>query len=83
MDLLAVASQIKGSCLLIDNAAQLSFPTITSLFTLMDEFKGDFMVVLADEGNTLDEMFRVAPALARRFEYVIDISQYSEEESLK
>ena len=83
MDLLAVASQIKGSCLLIDNAAQLSFPTITSLFTLMDEYKGDFMVVLADEGNTLDEMFRVAPALARRFEYVIDISQYSEEESLK
>lgn len=76
MNLLQVCHQIKGNCLLIDQAAQLSFPTITKLFAVMDAFRGDFVVVLADEGNTLDELFRVAPALARRFEYVIDISQY-------
>ena len=82
MDLLRVCNQIKGSCLLIDGAAQLLFPTITKIFAVMDAFHGDFMVVLADEGNTLDELFRVAPALARRFEYVIDISQYNEEDYL-
>lgn len=80
MDLLKVCHQIKGSCLLIDGAAKLLFPTITKIFAVMDAFRGDFVVVLADEGNTLDEMFRVAPALARRFEYVIDISQYGEED---
>lgn len=80
MNLLQVCGQIKGSCLLIDEAAQLSFPTITKIFAVMDAFHGDFVVVLADEGNTLDELFRVAPALARRFEYVIDISQYDEED---
>lgn len=82
MDLLRVCNQIKGSCLLIDGAAQLLFPTITKIFAVMDAFHGDFVVVLADEGNTLDELFRVAPALARRFEYVIDISQYDEEDYL-
>lgn len=80
MDLLRVCSQIKGSCLLIDEAAGLSFPTITKIFAVMDAFRGDFTVVLADDGDTLDELFRVAPALARRFEYVIDVSQYSEED---
>lgn len=80
MDLLRVCNQIKGSCLLIDEAAELSFPTITKIFAVMDAFRGDFIVVLADDGNTLDELFRVAPALARRFEYVIDISQYREED---
>lgn len=80
MNLLQVCNQIKGNCLLIDEAAKLSFPTITKIFAVMDAFRGDFVVVLADEGNTLDELFRVAPALARRFEYVIDISQYDMEE---
>ncbi len=78
MDLLKVCHQLKGGCLLIDGAAQLTFPTITKVFAVMDAYQGDFMVVLADEGSTLDELFRVAPALARRFEYVIDISQYDE-----
>lgn len=82
MNLLQVCGQIKGSCLLIDEAAKLSFPTITKIFAVMDAFHGDFVVVLADEGNTLDELFRVAPALARRFEYVIDISQYGEKDYL-
>lgn len=80
MDLLRVCNQIKGNCLLIDNASELAFSTITKIFAVMDAFRGDFIVVLADDGNTLDELFRVAPALARRFEYVIDIGQYSEED---
>ena len=80
MDLLRVCNQIKGNCLLIDNASELAFTTITKIFAVMDAFRGDFIVVLADDGNTLDELFRVAPALARRFEYVIDIAQYSEED---
>lgn len=80
LDLLRVCHQIKGSCLLIDGAADLLFPTITKLFAVMDAFHGDFMVVLADDGNTLDELFKVAPALARRFEYILDISKYNEED---
>lgn len=80
MDLLKVCGQIRGNCLLIDDAASLTFPTITKIFAVMDAFHGDFTVVLADEGNTLDELFKVAPALARRFEYVIDITQYGEED---
>lgn len=72
--------QLKGSCLLVNGAADLYFPTITKIFGLMDEFYGDFIVILADEGDTLDQMFRFAPALAKKFKYVIDINRYTEEE---
>ena len=65
MDFDACRDQLKGSCLLVDGAADLYFPTITKIFELMDEFYGDFIVILADEGNTLDQMFRFAPALAK------------------
>lgn len=72
--------QLKGSCLLVNGAADLYFPTITKIFGLMDEFYGDFIVILADEGDTLDQMFRFAPALAKKFKYVIDINRYTQEE---
>ena len=47
---------------------------------LQVEFYGDFIVILADEGNTLDQMFRFAPALAKKFKYVIDINRYTAED---
>ena len=53
---------------------------LQKIFELMDEFYGDFIVILADEGNTLDQMFRFAPALAKKFKYVIDISRYTAED---
>ena len=80
MDFDDCRDQLKGSCLLVDGAADLYFPTITKIFELMDEFYGDFIVILADEGNTLDQMFRFAPALAKKFKYVIDINRYTAED---
>lgn len=80
MDFDGCREQLKGSCLLVNDAADLFFPTITKIFELMDEFYGDFIVILADEGNTLDQMFRFAPALAKKFKYVIDISRYTAED---
>lgn len=80
MDFDSCKEQLKGCCLLVQDAADLYFPTITKIFELMDEFYGDFIVILADEGNTLDQMFRFAPALAKKFKYVIDISRYTEED---
>lgn len=80
MDFDTCRDQLKGSCLLVDGAADLYFPTITKIFELMDEFYGDFIVILADEGNTLDQMFRFAPALAKKFKYVIDINRYTAED---
>lgn len=80
MDFDACRDQLKGSSLLVDGAADLYFPTITKIFELMDEFYGDFIVILADEGNTLDQMFRFAPALAKKFKYVIDINRYTAED---
>ncbi|MBU5479144.1 hypothetical protein KQI69_08000 [Eubacterium sp. MSJ-13] len=80
MDFDACKEQLKGCCLLVEDAADLYFPTITKVFGLMDEFYGDFIVILADEGDTLDQMFRFAPALAKKFKYVIDISRYTEED---
>ncbi len=71
-------NQLKGNCLLIDEAAELMVPTIASVFVIMEEFYGDFVVILSDEGKTLDQLFRFAPALARRFKYIIDISAYTE-----
>lgn len=78
MNLNGFKSQLKGNCLLIDEAAELMVPTIASVFEIMDEFYGDFVVILADDGNTLDQLFKFAPALARRFKYIIDISGYTE-----
>lgn len=80
MDLSGFKDQLKGNCLLIDEAAELMVPTIASVFEIMDEFYGDFVVILADDGNTLDQLFKFAPALARRFKYIIDISGYTEED---
>lgn len=80
MDLSGFKGQLKGNCLLIDEAAELMVPTIASVFEIMDEFYGDFVVILADDGNTLDQLFKFAPALARRFKYIIDISGYTEED---
>lgn len=80
MDLSQFKRQLKGNCLLITNAAELLFPTITRVFSIMDEFYGDFTVILSDEGATLDQLFRFVPALARRFKYVIDITQYTEKD---
>ncbi|MDE6851840.1 MAG: hypothetical protein K2J67_05050, partial [Lachnospiraceae bacterium] len=80
MDLSQFKKQLKGNCLLITNAAELLFPTITRVFSIMDEFYGDFTVILSDAGATLDQLFRFVPALARRFKYVIDITQYTEED---
>ena len=80
MDIAQFKKQLKGNCLLITNAAELLFPTITKVFSVMDEFYGDFTVILSDEGSTLDQLFRFVPALSRRFKYVIDISQYTEQD---
>ncbi len=80
MDLAEFKSQLKGNCLLIDEAADLMIPTIASIFEIMDEYYGDFVVILADNGNTLDQLFKFAPALAKRFKYIIDISGYTEED---
>lgn len=80
MDLAEFKSQLKGNCLLIDEAADLMIPTIAGIFEIMDEYYGDFVVILADNGNTLDQLFKFAPALAKRFKYIIDISGYTEED---
>ncbi len=79
-DILAAKNQLKGTCLLITNASKLLFTSISGIFSLMDEFSNDFVVVLSDEGETLDKLFQVTPALARRFQYILDISKYGPEE---
>ncbi len=80
LDLDQFKTQLKGGCLLVMEASQLVFSTITALFALMDELDGDFVVVLSDEGNTLDMLFKIAPELARRFQYIIDVSKYEPED---
>lgn len=80
MNLAEFKNQLKGNCLLIDEAAELMIPTIAGIFDIMDEYYGDFVVILADNGNTLDQLFKFAPALAKRFKYIIDISGYTEED---
>lgn len=82
MDLISFRSQLKGNCLLIEGASDLLFPTITRLFSIMEEYYGDFVVILVDEGTTLDQLFRFVPALARKFKYIIDISNYTPEDYL-
>ena len=80
MDLISFRSQLKGNCLLIEEASDLLFPTITRLFSIMEEYYGDFVVILVDEGTTLDQLFRFVPALAKKFKYIIDISEYAPED---
>lgn len=80
MDLTQFQSQLKGNCLLIDGAADLLFPTISKVFSIMEEYQGDFVVILADEGATLDQLFRFVPVLAKKFKYIIDISEYTKDD---
>lgn len=78
MDLIDFRKQLKGNCLLIEEASDLLFPTISKIFSIMEEYYGDFVVILADEGTTLDQLFRFVPVLGRKFKYIIDISNYTE-----
>ena len=80
MDVISFRNQLKGNCLLIENAADLLFPTITKLFSIMDEYCGDIVIILADEGTTLDQLFRFVPVLAKKFKYIIDISKYTKKD---
>jgi len=80
MDLITFRSQLKGNCLLVEGAADLLFPTITKIFSIMEEYFGDFVVILADDGTTLDQLFRFVPVLAKKFKYIIDISHYTEDD---
>lgn len=80
MDLISFREQLKGNCLLIEEASDLLFPTITKIFSIMEEYYGDFVVILADEGTTLDQLFRFVPVLARKFKYIIDISKYTQKD---
>lgn len=82
MDLISFRNQLKGNCLLIEGASDLLFPTITRMFSIMEEYYGDFVVILVDEGSTLDQLFRFVPALAKKFKYIIDISKYTEKDYL-
>lgn len=80
MDLISFRTQLKGNCLLIEEASDLLFPTITKVFSIMEEYDGDFVVILSDEGTTLDQLFRFVPVLAKRFKYIIDITKYTEKD---
>jgi len=80
MDLISFREQLKGNCLLVEGASELLFPTITKIFSIMEEYYGDLIVIFADEGAELDQLFRFVPALVRKFSYIIDISQYTEED---
>ena len=72
--------ELKGNCLLIEKAAELLIPTIANLFVIMEEYYGDFVVILADEGKTMDQLFRYAHKMAKKFKYVIDITSYGEKD---
>ncbi len=80
MDLLSFKNQLKGNCLLVEQAAELLLPTLSLVLNIMDEYEGDFVVILVDEGTTLDQLFRFTPKLVKRFKYIIDISHYSPED---
>ena len=80
MDLIGFKSQLKGNCLLVEEAADLMLPTLSIILTIMDEYEGDFVVILVDEGSTLDQLFRFTPKLVKQFKYIIDISHYTPED---
>ncbi len=80
MDLISFREELKGNCLLVEGASELLFPTITKIFSIMEAYYGDLIVIFADEGAELDQLFRFVPALVRKFSYIIDISQYMEED---
>ena len=80
MDLISFRKELKGNCLLIEEASDLLFPTITKIFSIMEEYYGDFVVILSDEGTTLDQLFRFVPVLAKRFKYIIDITKYAKKD---
>ncbi|MCR5201758.1 MAG: hypothetical protein K6D02_01505 [Lachnospiraceae bacterium] len=76
IDLNTAKEQLKGGCLLISDASKLMFSKTQEIINIMDEFAGDFCVILSDDGDTLDSLFKVTPALSSRFQYVIDVTQY-------
>lgn len=80
MDLDKAAGKLRGGCLLVEKASELTIPTVSSLIKMMDEFGPEVVVILADDGPTLEDLFDRALALNRRFKYVIDITGYNMED---
>lgn len=80
MDLSANVETLRHSCLLVEDASALSIPSVSSLVELMNTLKEELVVILADEGKTLEDLFARAYALNRRFKYVIDVTNYTEKD---
>lgn len=74
----ANAGKLRGGCLLVENASALSIPTVGAMIKMIEEFGPELVVILADEGETLEMLFARALPLNRRFKYVIDITNYTE-----
>ena len=72
MDLMQFKSQLKGNCLLVCQSGRSVIPNDhEGFFSIMDEYYGDFAVILSDEGATLDQLFRFVPALARNLNVLL------------
>lgn len=70
-------NQLKGNCLLIEEAQNLFPQTIADIFSTMTEYPEDFSVILAVDKEAQEQLYSLIPEIEQKFDYILDISQYS------
>lgn len=74
--------ELKGCCMVIENANELKHPTINKILALDKYFHGDIGIILEENKKNMNKLFREEPKLMEMFKNRIHLPQYTEEELL-
>lgn len=74
--------ELKGCCMVIENANELKQPTINKILALIKYFHGDIGIILEENKKNMNKLFREEPKLMEMFKNRIHLPQYTEEELL-
>lgn len=74
--------ELKGCCMVIENANELKRPTINKILALVKYFHGDIGIILEENKKNMNKLFREEPKLMEMFRNRIHLPNYTEEELL-
>ena len=74
--------QLKGCCMVIENANELKGHTIDKILSLIKYFHGDIAVIFEDNDKDMNKLFGEEPKIKDMFENRIHLPQYTVEDLL-
>ncbi|MCI8992886.1 MAG: hypothetical protein HFG80_09265 [Eubacterium sp.] len=79
-DLVSIMKKVKGGCLIIEKAGELTKETATKLSLLMEQDTGGLLVILEDTRAGIDRVLRLDASFAKKFTEKINIPIFTSDE---